>query len=114
MDLEDNECLLDLQALRRQVGEGNFALRPHVMQHAVKEGFRADDVVQVILNGKVIEEYPGRRRCLFGGEATVEEIRVALHVVCEHAEPEAVVDIVTSYIPSEREWATPSRRRRKK
>lgn len=34
-------------------------------------------------------------------------------VVCEHRHPEETVDFVTAYIPSEEEWETPTRRRRK-
>ena len=38
----EDEYSIDLDALRRQVTDGNFALRPHALQHAVKEGFTGD------------------------------------------------------------------------
>lgn len=38
---------INIDALRRQVADGNFALGPHAMQHAVKEGFTQKDMVCV-------------------------------------------------------------------
>lgn len=42
MSGQEDEYRIDIDALRRQVGDGNFALRPHAIQHAVKEGFTED------------------------------------------------------------------------
>ena len=113
MDGQEDEYRIDLNALRRQVGEGNFALRPHAMQHAVKEGFTADAMLHVVLQGTVIEMYTDRNRCLFYANVMIEGLRLPLHVVCEHLHLDAPVDFVTAYIPSEEEWETPTRRRRK-
>ena len=38
VDGEEGRYKIDLDVLRRQVTDQNLALRPHAMQHAVKEG----------------------------------------------------------------------------
>ena len=47
----EDEYSMDLDALRRQVMDGNFALRPHALRHAVKEGFTEDTMLYVVLLG---------------------------------------------------------------
>lgn len=105
---------MDIDALRLRVAEGDFAIRSHAMQHAVKEGFTQEDMIQVVLQGAVVETYPERERCLLYADIFIEGHRMPLHVVCEHRKAEAPVDLVTAYIPSEEEWETPSRRRKRK
>jgi hypothetical protein len=105
---------LDIEALRRQVADDNFALKPHAMQHAVKEGFTEDDMVHVALNGVIVELYPERKRCLLYADMTIEGLQMPLHLVCEHRHPTEPVIFVTAYIPSEEEWETPTRRRKKR
>lgn len=113
MNDPEDEYKIDLNALRRQVADGNFALRPHAMRHAVKEGFTEEDMLRVVFQGTVIETYVERNRCLLYAHVTLEGLRMPLHVVCEHFHSDAPVDFVTAYIPSEEEWATPTRRRKK-
>ena len=105
---------INVEALRRQIADGNFAMRPHAMQHAVKEEFTQADVVHVALNGLLVESYPARCRGLFYANIRIEGITVPLHVVCEHRHSEASVDIVTAYVPAKAEWMTPTRRRKKR
>lgn len=114
MELDDDEWALDLEAVRTQVRAGNYAVRPHAMQHAVKEGFSVDDMIHVILHGMVVEEYPQRQRGLLYADVIVEGIVLPLHVVCEHRHLDAPVDLVTAYVPDTKEWETPTRRRRKR
>ena len=109
-----DEHEIDFDALRHQVASDNFALRPHAMQHAVKEGFSRDDVAYAVLAGMVVESYPERKRCLFYADVVVEGVTMPLHVICEHHEPQEPLDVVTAYVPSEEEWETPTRRRRKR
>lgn len=113
MNRHEDEYEINLEAMRRQVAEDNFALRPHAMQHAVKEGFTKEAMRYVALHGTVVETYPGRSRCLLWANVTLEGLTIPLHVVCEHLHPDAPVDFVTAYIPSADEWETPTRRRRK-
>jgi len=102
-----------LGAVCFQVRAGIFAVRPHAMQHAVKEEFSIDDIVHVALHGVIVEEYPQRQRGLLYADISVEGITLPLHVVCEHRHPDAPVDFVTAYIPRTNEWETPTRRRRR-
>ena len=118
----DEEQGLDVEALRRQVTDANFALKPHAMQHAVKEGFTEDDIVHVALNGVIVELYPERKRCLLCADVIIEGLPMPLHLVCEHYRPDepfpcyegASPPRFSAYVPSEEEWETPTRRRRKK
>jgi hypothetical protein len=110
----DEEQSIDIEALRRQVANDNFALKPHAMRHAVKEGFTEDDMVHVALNGVIVEFYPERKQCLLYADIIIEGIRMPLHLVCEHYHPDEPVIFVTAYIPSEEEWETPTQRRRKR
>lgn len=114
MEYDDSGWDLDLAAIRIQVQDGNYAVRSHAMQHAVKEGSSVRDMVQVVLHGLLVEEYPQRQRGLLCADISVEEVVVPLHVVCEHRSPGAAVDFVTAYIPADEEWETPTRRRRKR
>lgn len=104
---------MGIDALRSQVVSGNFAVRIHAIQHAVKEGFTKEDMINVVLHGSILETYPGRKRCLFYANVIIEGTKTPLHVVCEHSHPESAVDFVTAYIPSEEEWETPTRRRKR-
>ena len=113
VDSQEDECKIDLDALRHQVADGNFALRPHAMRHAVKEGFTKDHMTHVALQGTLVETYTERSRCLLYADVTIEGLRMPLHIVCEHLRPDAPVGFVTAYIPSEKEWETPTRRRKK-
>ena len=114
VDGQRDKYTIDLDTLRHQVTDDNFALRPHAMQHAVKEGFTKDDMAHVVLQGTVVETYAERSRCLLYADVTIEGLRIPLHVVCEHLHPDAPVDFVTAYIPSKEEWKTPTRRRKKR
>ncbi len=105
---------MDIGTLRFQVVNGNLAIRIHAIQHAVKEGFTKEDMIYVVLHGSILEAYPERKRCLFYADVAVEGTKMPLHVVCEHIHSEGPVDFVTAYIPSEEEWETPTRRRKKR
>ena len=114
MSCLNNEWTFDLEAVRFQVCRENFAVRPHAMQHAVKEGFSVDDMVYVVLHGVLVEEYPLRRRGLLYADVVIEGITLPLHVTCEHRHADAPVDFVTAYVPETEEWEMPTRRRRRR
>jgi hypothetical protein len=80
-----------------------------------EEGF---DEAQLIaaLQGRlrVIEEYPDEHRCLaLGRFRFTPSASCALHVLCDLTN-EALLDIVTAYIPQRQWWVTPTQRGRKK
>ncbi|MBU0599294.1 DUF4258 domain-containing protein [bacterium] len=61
---------------------------------------RPDDVVYIILTGKIIEEYPKRNRFLVYG--TIFN-NIPLHAVCD-VSMIGILFIVTVYIPDSSEW----------
>ena len=110
---KDNAARISLRALRREVTGGNYALGPHAMQHAGQDDLYHVGHCEFFLDGVLVEEYPSRRRCLLYADVTIEGVKLPLHVVCEQWSPESPVAIVTAYIPSENEWITPTRRKRR-
>jgi len=72
----------------------------HALTEAKEDGVEPEDVVYVLLTGKIIEEYPERERLLIYGEMSNQ---LPLHVVCDLSD-EDMMYIPTVYIPSKEEW----------
>lgn len=107
---------MDIQTIRQRIQAGNYLVKIHAIQHALKEGFERKHMVEAVLNGAVIETYHEDQRVLICGRAVLpENVSVYLHVVCEYADP-VYVEFVTAYIPNEDQWELPTftRRRRKR
>ena len=105
---------MDIETIRERVRTGNYLAKAHAIQHALKEGFERKHMVEAILNGKIIEEYPEDQRVLICSRVNlVENIVIYLHVVCEYADP-VYVEFVTAYIPDEEHWNRPDFTRRKR
>ena len=103
---------MDLETIRQRVIDGNYLIKSHAVRHALKEGFERSHMVETILEGAIIEEYPDDQRSLICGKTTLgKTTEIYLHVVCEHADP-VYVEFVTAYIPDEQEWENPPVRRR--
>ena len=49
---------MDIKTIRKRVQDGNYLVQIHAVQHALKEGFERKHMVEAILTGKIIEEYP--------------------------------------------------------
>lgn len=76
--------------------------------------FDRKNIIEAVLNGSIIEEYPDEQRVLICGATTIlETTSIYLHVVCEYADP-VYVEFITAYIPDELEWKSPPFRRRKR
>jgi len=90
----------DIEEARQIVREGKHIFYKHVLTEAKKDGIRPDDVVYIILTGKIIEEYPERNRFLIYG--TIFN-NISLHVVCDVSVP-GILFIVTIYIPDSSKW----------
>lgn len=104
---------LDIEEIRLLVQSACYSVRSHAVAHMFKEGFGEDQVVEAVMTGKVLEEYPKDYRCLIVGYPRLEgERTIPLHVVCDYHDPEWV-DIVTAYIPQKPWWDTPIRRGRR-
>ncbi len=70
-------------------------------------------MIEAILSGKVIEEYPDDERVLICGRASlIKDVGIYLHIVYQYAD-EIYVEFVTAYILDEIEWDnSPFKRRR--
>ena len=103
---------MDIEFIRERTRAGDYLIKGHAVQHALKEGFERKHVVEAILTGTAIEEYPDSQRVLICGKTTLSEnVTIYSHVVCEYADV-VFVEFVTAYIPDEREWESPPVRRR--
>ena len=106
---------MDIKTIRKRVQDGNYLVQIHAVQHALKEGFERKHMVEAILKGKIIEEYPDDQRVLICGSAKIfDNLNMYLHVVCQYADP-VYIEFVTAYIPDEfRSHYPPFRRRKRK
>ncbi len=102
---------MDIEEIRRLLRAGRFAIRLHVTQHALQEGFYERGIVASIVDGRIIERYPSRDRVLICGKFLQDSFAMYLHTVCEF-NPSNQIIIVTAYIPSTKEWETPPYRRK--
>jgi len=103
---------VDITIIRERVQAGYYLVGSHAVQHALKEGFERKHMIEAILTGTIIEEYPEERRALVCGRTTLSTYAtIYLHVVCEYADP-VYVELVTAYIPDELQWGSPPFTRR--
>jgi len=104
---------LDTDLIRERIRAGNYLIKAHAVQHALKEGFERRNIVEAVLTGTPIEDYPDDQRVLICGTTTLaENVAVYLHVVCEYADT-VYIEFVTAYIPDKGEWESPPFKRRK-
>ncbi len=101
---------MGLDKIQDLVRAGKFRISAHALTESSKDGVRAEDIEFVILNGEIIEEYPDRQRVLI--LARLSESNLAVHVVCDHADPGEIVAI-TVYVPSRDEWIADRTRKNK-
>jgi hypothetical protein len=107
---------MDIHTIRRRIQAGNYLVKVHAIQHALKEEFEHKHMVEAVLNGAIIETYHEDRRVLICGHSVLlENGTIYLHVVCEYIDP-VYIEFVTAYIPDESQWELPTftRRRRKR
>lgn len=107
---------MNLSSIQQRIQNGHYLIRSHVLQQALKEGFSRREMLEAILNGQIIEEYPDAQRVLVCSYTKLaKRDKIYLHVVCEVADP-IFVELVTAYFPDESLWERPDfkRRRRKR
>ena len=105
---------LNIQTIQNRIRDGHYLTKPHAVQHALKEGFERKHIIEVILNGEIIEEYLEEERVLISGRTMLQDgVPVYLHVVCEHAHP-VLIEFITAYIPDELQWEPPTFQLRKR
>jgi hypothetical protein len=104
---------VDIEIIRERVKRGDYLIKSHAVMHALKEGFDRKQMVEAVLNGKIIEEYPNDRRVLVCGKVGLtENAQIYLHIVCEYADP-VYTEFVTAYVPDESQWGNPPFKRRR-
>ena len=106
-----------IEGIHDAVQKANYALRPHAVSHMLAEGFHEKDIIEAILNGKIIENYIDEDRCLIAGAFKLSpKTKESLHIVIDYwFESKRVewIDIVTAYIPRRPFWNTPYKRGKK-
>ena len=105
---------MDIESVRERIKTGNYLIKSHVAQHALKEGFERQHIVEAILGGMIIEEYPDDQRGLICGKSSLSASHdIYLHVIYEYSDT-VYLEIVTAYIPDELLWESPPLRRRRR
>lgn len=105
---------MNIEIIRQRIQQGKYLVKSHAVQHAIKEGFDRKHMVEAILNGKIIEDYPEDKRALICGHTKLTgNLNFYLHVVCEYADP-VYIEFVTAYLPDETLWENPPLKRRKR
>lgn len=62
---------MDLQTIRVRVQNGSYLVKSHAILHAKKEGFQVENMVEALLNGRIIEVYEEDQRVLICGRSTL-------------------------------------------
>jgi len=99
-----------LKEIYAQAITDNIRITKHAQQEMVEENITLNEVLQAIVTGKILENYPEHRRgacCLLNG---LTQKGRPLHIVCTTAQP--VLIIITVYEPKPPKWITPTQRRR--
>ncbi|RLA95709.1 MAG: hypothetical protein DRG83_18245 [Deltaproteobacteria bacterium] len=107
IDITDVEVVL--RRIRVQAAAENIRITQHTQQEMVEENITLDEVLEAIVTGQILENYPEHRTgacCLFG--AVTREGR-SLQIVCTTVRP--VLIIITVYEPKSPKWITPTHRR---
>lgn len=93
---------MDIEEIRTKIRSGRFSIVDHALTEAFKDGISVNDILNCIANGKIIEDYPERKRCLI---YSMLDFDIPLHVVVDYSWEEEI-DIITSYIPDSNKWIT--------
>ena len=97
------------ERIRFQAAADDLRLTLHAQQEMVEENITLDQVIQALVRGQLLENYPQHQRgacCLFGGFS--QDSR-PLHIVCTTVQP--LLIIITVYEPKLPKWITPTTRR---
>ncbi len=108
IDAHSPEAITD--RLQRQAEADRFRITAHAHQEMVEEDVSLDDVIGVLRQATLVENYPDHKRgpcCLVCGPFEAER---HLHVVCTTSLDLAI--IITVYEPKLPKWVTPFERGR--
>jgi hypothetical protein len=104
---------MDIETIRRIVAQSGYRLTAHASIEATKDGISPADIRYVLLQGKIIEQYPERNyrdieSCLVYAKLPS---RLDVHIVVDVIATRAVV-VVTAYVPDRDQWVASQKRKR--
>ncbi len=100
---------MDLTLIQEQVRNGAYYWRKHAIRRSIERDVAEEEVVEVLLTGEIIEEYPEDKygpSCLIYGRTQVGR---PLHVQCSLP---PTVWLITVYEPDPKEWSSGKIRKR--
>ena len=101
--------MITIEKIRHFIKNEKYEFYTHAITEAKKDGVEPEDIIYVLLTGKIIERYLERQRVLVYGEMMNG---LPLHVACNYSDPDMIY-VVTVYIPSDAEWICNYQKRRK-
>ena len=100
---------MKIEEILVRIKAGRFSITDHALTESFKDGLTITDILFCLDHGKIIEEYPHRKRCLLYGKSAS---KVPIHIVVDYSWEEEI-DIVTVYRPNPREWVNFQTRKKK-
>ena len=107
-DMEVTDAQAVLTRIQAQARAATVDFTIHAQHEIAEEAITADEVLQAIAAGQVVENYPTHQRgpcCLLYGRTHQGR---PLHLVCTTARPTLI--IITVYEPKRPKWITPIQR----
>lgn len=101
---------MTIDEIRAKIRAGRFSITDHALTESFKDGLTVADILYALDHGKIIEEYPHRKRCLIYGKSSS---KIPIHIVIDYSWEEEL-DIVTVYIPDPRQWINYQKRKVKR
>ena len=105
---DPNNVESSLAWMQMQAVSQNIRVTQHAQEEMGKDKVVLDDVLEAIMGGTIIENYPDHKRgscCLLNGLTRVGR---SLHVVCTTRG--SMLILVTVYEPKPPRWITPTQR----
>jgi len=102
---------MDLEPIRGAIAEGRLTWQQHALQRLAERNLCREDVVQAILGGEVIEDYP-QDYPLPSALVLCRAVSGPVHVVVAYDAEDQRAYVITVYVPSEQRFTDDYRRRR--
>lgn len=105
---DDSQLARIAAQIRTQAAAEAVRITQHAHEEMVAEGASLQEVLEVLVSGEILENYPDHRRgpcCLVCG---FTKKGWPPHVVCTTARPALIV--ITVYEPKPPKWITPTQR----
>jgi hypothetical protein len=100
-----------IEELRRKVSAGEMEYSLHAVRQMIARSITPQDVVEAVLAGEVIEDYPEDKygpSCLVLGKT---QARRTLHIQCT-GPGRTLIKVITAYEPDVDQWERSFRKRK--